>query len=186
MVMTTSNVTGKIDLAFVDRADMKVFIGLPGVSAVYDILKTAVDELIRSKIILSNESPVSHFFSKFLHLKIFSEVYQCDNKRKWIRTRNEIDQNCKTSSRTQWASVTKDSIHCSRKIYQGKAFAHLVALEHQVHVIFRIRNRFRCQNILMRSNQLFNLNWLTEKICLKKLNCKHCHTFHPVLTAQLL
>ena len=62
MVMTTSNVTGKIDLAFVDRADMKVFIGLPGVSAVYDILKTAVDELIRSKIILSNESPVSHFF----------------------------------------------------------------------------------------------------------------------------
>ena len=80
MVMTTSNVTGKIDLAFVDRADMKVFIGLPGVSAVYDILKTAVDELIRSKIILSNESPVSHS-SKFLHLKIFSEVYQCDNKR---------------------------------------------------------------------------------------------------------
>jgi len=57
MVMTTSNVTGKIDLAFVDRADMKVFIGLPGASAVYDILKTAVDELIRSKIISSNESP---------------------------------------------------------------------------------------------------------------------------------
>ena len=65
MVMTTSNVTGKIDLAFVDRADMKVFIGLPGVSAVYDILKTAVDELIRSKIILSNESPVSHFYFFF-------------------------------------------------------------------------------------------------------------------------
>jgi len=57
MIMTTSNVTGKIDLAFVDRADMKVFIGLPGVSAVYDILKTAVDELIRSKIISSSESP---------------------------------------------------------------------------------------------------------------------------------
>lgn len=77
----------------------------------------------------------SFFFSKFLHLKIFSEVYQCDNKRKWIGTRNEIDQNCKVSSRTQWASVTKDSIHCSRKIYQGKAFDHLVALEHQVHMI---------------------------------------------------
>ena len=59
MVMTTSNVTGKIDLAFVDRADMKVFIGLPGASAVYDILKTAIDELIRSQIISSNESPVS-------------------------------------------------------------------------------------------------------------------------------
>ena len=71
MVMTTSNVTGKIDLAFVDRADMKVFIGLPGVSAVYDILKTAVDELIRSKIILSNESPVSHFFFKILAPKNF-------------------------------------------------------------------------------------------------------------------
>ena len=70
MVMTTSNVTGKIDLAFVDRADMKVFIGLPGASAVYDILKTAIDELIRSQIISSNESPVSTLIP-FLKTKCF-------------------------------------------------------------------------------------------------------------------
>ena len=82
MVMTTSNVTGKIDLAFVDRADMKVFIGLPGVSAVYDILKTAVDELIRSNIILSNESPVSQNYQTFYNYIFVSEVYQCDNKGK--------------------------------------------------------------------------------------------------------
>ena len=121
MVMTTSNVTGKIDLAFVDRADMKVFIGLPGVSAVYDILKTAVDELIRSNIILSNESPVSKNFQTFQNCIFVSEVYQCDSKGEWVRIGNETGQNCKTGSRTQWASITKDSIHCSRKIYQGKA-----------------------------------------------------------------
>ena len=113
MIMTTSNVTGKIDLAFVDRADMKVFIGLPGVSAVYDILKTAVDELIRSKIISSSESPVSHFFI-FFNLPFLSEVYQCDSKRRRIGTRNETDQNFKTGSRTQWASITKDSLYCTR------------------------------------------------------------------------
>jgi len=53
--LTTSNVTGRIDLAFVDRADLKIFIGLPGPIAVYDILKTAIDELIRGGIIIDEK-----------------------------------------------------------------------------------------------------------------------------------
>ena len=33
--MTTSNITGTIDLAFVDRADIKQYIGPPGPEACY-------------------------------------------------------------------------------------------------------------------------------------------------------
>lgn len=44
LVLTTSNVTGRIDLAFVDRADMKVFIGPPGVKAIYSILHQSATE----------------------------------------------------------------------------------------------------------------------------------------------
>ena len=38
LVLTTSNITGAIDLAFVDRADIKAYVGPPGIqvdSAVY-------------------------------------------------------------------------------------------------------------------------------------------------------
>lgn len=51
MVMTTSNVTGKIDLAFVDRADMKVHIGLPSSEAIYEIFRSSIEELQRTGII---------------------------------------------------------------------------------------------------------------------------------------
>lgn len=55
LILTTSNVTGRIDLAFVDRADLKIFIDLPGPSAIYDILKTSVDELMRGGIIVDEK-----------------------------------------------------------------------------------------------------------------------------------
>ena len=50
--------TGRIDLAFVDRADLKIFIDLPGPSAIYDILKTSVDELMRGGIIVDEKQLV--------------------------------------------------------------------------------------------------------------------------------
>ena len=49
--MTTSNITDAIDLAFVDRADIKQYIGPPGPRVRYDILKTCVDELMRVGIV---------------------------------------------------------------------------------------------------------------------------------------
>ena len=51
LILTTSNVTGKIDLAFVDRADIKMYIGNPSPVAIYSIFKSCLDELVRSKII---------------------------------------------------------------------------------------------------------------------------------------
>ena len=45
LIFTTSNITGAIDLAFVDRADIKRFIGTPSKEAIYQILFGCVEEL---------------------------------------------------------------------------------------------------------------------------------------------
>ncbi|ELU08640.1 hypothetical protein CAPTEDRAFT_163622 [Capitella teleta] len=51
LVLTTSNITGAIDLAFVDRADIKQYIGLPGCAAIYKIFLSCIAELIKKEII---------------------------------------------------------------------------------------------------------------------------------------
>ena len=51
MIMATSNITGAIDVAFVDRADIKQYIGPPSIPAIYLILRTCIFELIRVCII---------------------------------------------------------------------------------------------------------------------------------------
>lgn len=55
LVLTTSNITGAIDLAFVDRADIKQYIGLPSPAAIYKIYRSCVEELVRTRIISSAE-----------------------------------------------------------------------------------------------------------------------------------
>ncbi|XP_013381834.1 pachytene checkpoint protein 2 homolog [Lingula anatina] len=51
IILTTSNVTGAIDLAFVDRADIKQYIGPPSPAAIYNIYQSCLNELMRSGII---------------------------------------------------------------------------------------------------------------------------------------
>merc|ERR1712142_999196 len=41
LILTTSNITGSIDLAFVDRADIKQYVGPPTPAAVYEIYLSA-------------------------------------------------------------------------------------------------------------------------------------------------
>jgi cytidylate kinase len=55
IVLTTSNITQAIDLAFVDRADIKQYIGPPNTRARYEILRSCVLELQRVGIITSLE-----------------------------------------------------------------------------------------------------------------------------------
>lgn len=47
LVMTTSNLSESIDDAFLDRADIRQYIGLPGAEAVYRILRSCLEELMR-------------------------------------------------------------------------------------------------------------------------------------------
>ncbi|KAL4524891.1 hypothetical protein Ndes2526A_g06990 [Nannochloris sp. 'desiccata'] len=51
MVLTTSNLTGNIDVAFVDRADIKAYIGPPTAKARYEMLRSSLQELIKVGII---------------------------------------------------------------------------------------------------------------------------------------
>ncbi|TRY63539.1 hypothetical protein TCAL_03656 [Tigriopus californicus] len=54
LILTTSNVSGAIDLAFVDRADFKKYIGPPSTRALYQILLSSVEELMRVRILQSH------------------------------------------------------------------------------------------------------------------------------------
>ncbi|XP_046842110.1 pachytene checkpoint protein 2 homolog [Xenia sp. Carnegie-2017] len=47
IILTTSNITGAIDVAFVDRADIKQYIGLPSAKAIYKIYHSCIKELVR-------------------------------------------------------------------------------------------------------------------------------------------
>lgn len=47
LILTTSNLTEAIDLAFVDRADIKQYISLPNEQAIYKIYTTCIKELMR-------------------------------------------------------------------------------------------------------------------------------------------
>ncbi|XP_062842080.1 pachytene checkpoint protein 2 homolog [Trichomycterus rosablanca] len=51
VILTTSNVTEKIDLAFVDRADIKQYIGPPSAHAVFNIYLSCLEELMKRQII---------------------------------------------------------------------------------------------------------------------------------------
>jgi SpoVK/Ycf46/Vps4 family AAA+-type ATPase len=66
LILTTSNITGAIgapaalclaapdpaaDLAFVDRADIKQYIGPPSPAAIYQILASCIVELVRAGIV---------------------------------------------------------------------------------------------------------------------------------------
>ncbi|CAG2100343.1 unnamed protein product [Medioppia subpectinata] len=60
VVLTTSNVTGAIDLAFVDRADIKQYIGLPCVETIYEIYRSCIQELVKTSIVSCDESILSY------------------------------------------------------------------------------------------------------------------------------
>ncbi|KAF1324739.1 Thyroid receptor-interacting protein 13, partial [Globisporangium splendens] len=61
LILTTSNITEAIDVAFVDRADIKQYIGLPSSHARYEILRSCVDELRRVHIIKPCRRPLLPF-----------------------------------------------------------------------------------------------------------------------------
>jgi len=52
LILTTSNITGAIDLAFVDRADIKQYVGHPSQAAIYQILHSCLAELGRRDLVV--------------------------------------------------------------------------------------------------------------------------------------
>ncbi|XP_060196332.1 pachytene checkpoint protein 2 homolog isoform X2 [Lycium barbarum] len=69
IILTTSNITAAIDIAFVDRADIKAYIGPPTLQARYEILRSCLQELLRTGI-LSNSQDGDHLvLPNFANLK---------------------------------------------------------------------------------------------------------------------
>lgn len=61
LVLATTNLTGSVDAAFVDRVDLKLHIGLPILAARYNILHSCIGELIRVGIVRCDERFCSGF-----------------------------------------------------------------------------------------------------------------------------
>ncbi|PKI84470.1 hypothetical protein MVES1_001905 [Malassezia vespertilionis] len=57
LVMTTSNLSESIDSAFLDRVDIRQYIGLPGTEAVYRILRSCLEELMHVGLVLPRSVP---------------------------------------------------------------------------------------------------------------------------------
>ncbi|GAA5858012.1 hypothetical protein JCM5353_008163 [Sporobolomyces roseus] len=68
LVMTTSNLSAAIDNAFIDRADIKQYIGLPPTAAVYWILQSCLNEIMRAGLI----PPVQLYDYKTVNLNLSS------------------------------------------------------------------------------------------------------------------
>ncbi|XP_072268144.1 pachytene checkpoint protein 2 homolog isoform X1 [Pyxicephalus adspersus] len=51
VILTTSNITEKIDVAFVDRADIKQYIGPPSQAGIFNIYVSCIEELMKCQII---------------------------------------------------------------------------------------------------------------------------------------
>ncbi|XP_068056542.1 pachytene checkpoint protein 2 homolog isoform X1 [Anomalospiza imberbis] len=51
VILTTSNITEKIDMAFVDRTDIKQYIGPPSTAAIFRIYLSCLEELMKCQII---------------------------------------------------------------------------------------------------------------------------------------
>ncbi|XP_037310607.2 pachytene checkpoint protein 2 homolog [Pungitius pungitius] len=61
VILTTSNVTQKIDLAFVDRADIKQYIGPPSEKGIYNIYLSCLEELMKCQIICPRQQLFTMF-----------------------------------------------------------------------------------------------------------------------------
>ncbi|KAL5113079.1 hypothetical protein TcWFU_010225 [Taenia crassiceps] len=61
LVMATSNVTGIVDPAFLDRADIRAYIGPPSAVAIYSIYASCINELIRVGLIERQKSGLLNY-----------------------------------------------------------------------------------------------------------------------------
>ncbi|KAL3512734.1 hypothetical protein ACH5RR_025451 [Cinchona calisaya] len=60
IILTTSNITAAIDVAFVDRADIKAYVGPPTLQARYEILRSCLQELLRTGILSNSDLQDDH------------------------------------------------------------------------------------------------------------------------------
>lgn len=72
LILTTSNMTEAIDLAFVDRADIKQYIGHPAEDTIYKIYSACIKELMRIELI----DPEEIYDLAYLKVRGYEETYE--------------------------------------------------------------------------------------------------------------
>jgi hypothetical protein len=79
IVLATTNLTGSVDAAFVDRVDLKIHIGMPILEARYEILRSCLNELVRVGIVTSNNGCCTPFpyFKEAHHQDFTSKLMSC-------------------------------------------------------------------------------------------------------------
>ncbi|XP_056142637.1 pachytene checkpoint protein 2 homolog [Lampris incognitus] len=107
VILTTSNVTEKIDLAFVDRADIKQYIGPPCEKGIYNIYLSCLEELMKCQII-------------YPRLQLF--------------TLHELETMGFTESKVSQHSLTLRNIALKSKGLSGRALRKLPFLAHAMFV----------------------------------------------------
>lgn len=69
VILTTSNITTAIDIAFVDRADIKAYVGPPTLQARYEILRSCLLELLRTGIVSNSQEENQFILYNYASLK---------------------------------------------------------------------------------------------------------------------
>lgn len=69
IILTTSNITAAIDIAFVDRADIKAYVGPPTLQARYEILRSCLQELVRKEILSSFQDCENNILPNYATMK---------------------------------------------------------------------------------------------------------------------
>lgn len=143
LVMTTSNITGTIDLAFVDRADMKEYVGLPSAAACYSMLRGSIHELRDKGLVSLMDSPI-YSVPPTTETEGLDEASGPSSGLDPSRVLMQIAQRCSTLSgramrRLPFIALTECEVEESAQI---SAEAFLRALDKAVEILVAEQGRF--------------------------------------------
>lgn len=106
LIITTSNLTSSIDLAFLDRADIVTYISEPSVDAVYKIISSAIIELSIKNVIVSDSSEDGRDEFNIESMSSFVN-FQGLSKAPAFSNGNIVEQICKDATGSSGRSLRK-------------------------------------------------------------------------------
>ena len=123
LVLTTSNISESIDLAFVDRADLKQYIGNPTEKARYFILDSCIKELLTKGFLYVVDTQKNKAQNQEDYLMEYDKIKQfveCDLDLNLSQNQNisPIPFAAKTSPFGKRDLVMNQSQKCSQKLYE--------------------------------------------------------------------
>uniref|UniRef100_A0A6S8A3B0 AAA+ ATPase domain-containing protein n=1 Tax=Aplanochytrium stocchinoi TaxID=215587 RepID=A0A6S8A3B0_9STRA len=78
VILTTSNITQSIDVAFVDRADIRQYIGLPTKQIRFHILRSCIEELERVGLIKATTKAKQEDQELIVYKQLWESITECE------------------------------------------------------------------------------------------------------------